>query len=149
MGAMGDAGAIICNNKKLFDKISRYRTHGSLKKHDHLPIGINSRLDTFQASILNKKISQIKNFNLRRIKIAKIYKKLLKDNPFIEIPKTRKKSYHTYHQFVIKVKKNRDLLIYFLNKKKIETTIHYPKMLINLKPYKVFKIGKDFRNCGL
>ena len=31
MGAMGDAGAIICNNKKLFDKISRYRNHGSLK----------------------------------------------------------------------------------------------------------------------
>ena len=90
MGAMGDAGAIICNNKKLFDKISRYRNHGSLKKHDHLTFGINSRLDTFQASILNKKIT-IKNFNLRRIKIAKIYKKLLKDNPFIEIPKTRKK----------------------------------------------------------
>ena len=51
MGAMGDAGAIICNNKKLFDKISRYRNHGSLKKHDHLTFGINSRLDTFQASI--------------------------------------------------------------------------------------------------
>ena len=41
MGAMGDAGAIICNNKKLFDKISRYR-NGSLKKHDHLTFGINS-----------------------------------------------------------------------------------------------------------
>ena len=46
-----NAGAIICNNKTLFDKISRYRNHGSLKKHDHLTFGINSRLDTFQASI--------------------------------------------------------------------------------------------------
>ena len=69
----------------------------------------------------------------------------MKDNPFIEIPKTRKKLPYL-SSICHKVKKNRFIDL-FLNKKKIETTIHYPKMLINLKPYKVFKIGKDFRNC--
>ena len=76
-----------------------------------------------------------------------MYKKLLKKNQYIETPKSRDKSFHTYHQFVIKVKRDRNLLIDFLKKKKIETAIHYPRMLINLKPYKVYKFGKDFSNC--
>ena len=148
IGAMGDAGAIICKNKNLYDRLKKYKNHGSLKKNDNETYGINSRLDTIQACILNKKISQIKKFNLRRIYFSKIYKELLRNNLSIELPINRKNGIHTYHQFVIKVKKDREALIKFLKKKNIETGIHYPKMLINLKPYRVFKVGGDFRNCS-
>ena len=63
------------------------------------------------------------------------------------MPINRKNGIHTYHQFVIKVKKDREALIKFLNKKNIEIGIHYPKMLVNLKPYRIFKNGNDLKNC--
>ncbi len=147
IGAIGDAGAIICNNKNLYNKLKKYKNNGSLEKNKHETLGINSRLDAIQACFLNKKISYTQKFNSKRIKISKMYKKLLKKNQYIETPMTRDKSVHTYHQFVVKVKRDRNLLIDFLKKRKIETAIHYPRMLINLKPYKVYKFGEDFSNC--
>lgn len=147
MGALGDAGAIICNNKNLYNRIKKYKNHGSLKKNHHETFGINSRLDNIQASILNKKIMKLEHFNKRRNQISKIYLNLLGANKHVELPSSRENCYHSYHQFVIKVKKNRAKLINFLSKKKIETGIHYPKMLINLKPYKKFKKKKEFSNC--
>ena len=71
----------------------------------------------------------------------------LKDNKNIELPNLRIKSKHTFHQYVIKVKKNRDRLIEYLTKKNIEVGIHYPKMVINLKPYKKNINKKEFKNC--
>lgn len=147
IGALGDAGAIICNNKKLYSQIKKYKNHGSLNKNENETFGINSRLDTIQACVLNRKIKKIKKFNSKRIYFSKIYKRFLQNNSFIQLPNNRQNGFHTYHQFVIKVKKNRNSLIKFLRKKNIETGIHYPKMLINLKPYRIFKNGSDFKNC--
>lgn len=148
MGAMGDAGAIICNNKKLFYDIKKYRNHGSLKKNEHETFGINSRLDTLQAIILNKKISYLQKQNNQRKKIALLYKKYLNKNSNIILPSIRNNSSHTYHQFVIKVKKDRKKFTNYLKKKGIDTNIHYPKMLISLKPYKKF-VGTDNYNYCL
>ena len=115
---MGDAGAIICNDKNLYNKLKKFKNHGSLKKNDNETYGINSRLDTIQACILNKKISRIKKFNLQRIYFSNLYKKLLRNNSSVELPINRKKNgIHTYHQFVIKVKKDREALIKFLKKR--------------------------------
>ena len=104
-------------------------------------------MDNIHAAFLNKKIKYLKKFNFKRNKIAKIYYSKLKDNENIELPHLRIKSKHTFHQFVIKVKKNRDKLIEHLTKKNIEIGIHYPKMVINLKPYKKNINKKEFKNC--
>lgn len=144
MGALGDAGAIICRSKILFESIKKYKNHGGLKKNEHEMFGINSRLDAVQAKILNQKMVKLKNFNSKRIKNSQIYYKLLAKNKFLDLPLVRKNCAHTFHQFVIKIKKNRYKLIKFLSNKGIQTTIHYPKLLINLKPYEIFKKKENF-----
>ena len=147
LGSIGDAGAIVCKKKNLYQLLKRYKNHGSIKKNIHETLGINSRMDSIHAAFLNKKIKYLKKFNSRRNKIAKIYYSKLKDNKNIELPNLRIKSKHTFHQYVIKVKKNRDRLIEYLTKKNIEVGIHYPKMVINLKPYKKNINKKEFKNC--
>jgi dTDP-4-amino-4,6-dideoxygalactose transaminase len=142
LGAFGDAGAIICKKKKIYNLIRKYRNHGSIKKNNHEVFGINSRLDTVQANILNEKLVKLKYFNYLRNINAKIYRKYLKNNNNIQLPLERKFSYHSYHQFVIKVNKKRDSLRDYLKIKKIETAIHYPKMLFNIRPFIKFK-GED------
>lgn len=148
LGALGDAGMIITNKKDIFNRIRQYKNHGSIKKNDHQTFGVNSRLDSIQAQVLNKKIKNLNILNEKRKKIAKSYYKELKKNKFIELPNIREFADHTFHQFVIKVKKNkyRFPLIKFLKSKGVETSIHYPKMLNNLRPYKVFGVNNDYES---
>ena len=147
LGSIGDAGAIICNKKQIYDFIIKYKNHGSLKKNNHKIFGLNSRMDNIHASFLTQKMKYLNNFNSKREKIAKKYNANLSRNKFISLPMKRKNSYHSYHQYVIKVNKSRNKLIDFLKKKKIDTSIHYPKMIINLLPYKKFARKRDFKNC--
>ena len=146
LGAFGDAGAVVTNNKNLHLKIKKFANHGSLKKNVHETFGVNSRLDELQALILNEKLNFLEIYNKKRFDVALKYFKLIKRNNLFELPKIREKTVHTFHQYVIKIKKNkRKQLIEFLKKRKIPTGLHYPKMIINLKPYKKFNINKkDF-----
>ena len=110
--------------------------HGGLKKNSHLIIGRNSRLDNLQAGILNIKLKQLKKWTYKRIKNAKLYENLLKKNNNISLPIVKNKnSKHVYHLFVIKAKK-RNSLINFLNKNKVQTNIHYPKILSEVPAFK-------------
>ena len=77
LGAMGDAGAIITNNKKLINLCIMHLRHGGKKKHEHLLEGLNSRLDGLQAAILNKKLKKIDYWNKKREFIAREYLKNL------------------------------------------------------------------------
>ncbi len=147
LGSIGDAGAIVCNKKKIYELIKRYRNHGSIKKNEHETFGINSRMDNIHALFLNKKLKFLKRFNLKRIYLTKLYQKKLHNNKDIELPVIRKNSVHTYHQYVIKVKRNRKGLINYLKNKNIETSIHYPKMVISLRPYRKNINMKEFKNC--
>jgi dTDP-4-amino-4,6-dideoxygalactose transaminase len=60
LGAYGDAGAIVTNDKKIYQIVKKIRSHGAIKKFNHEIIGTNSRLDTIQAAILNRKIKKNK-----------------------------------------------------------------------------------------
>ena len=103
LGAFGDAGAIICKDRKLYLKIKKFSNHGSLKKNEHDTFGVNSRLDQLQALILTEKLKYLEIFNKKRNYLAKKYFSYLKKNTLIELPNVRKNTYNTYHQFVIKV----------------------------------------------
>tara|TARA_Y100000294_G_C8524757_1_gene324410 strand:- start:31 stop:1164 length:1134 start_codon:yes stop_codon:yes gene_type:complete len=127
LSCYGDGGAIITNNSSLAKKISMIKNHGQTKKYFHNMIGMNSRLDTLQAAILNIKLKYLNKENLRRKKNASIYNKKL---PFIKgiiIPIKSNFSEHIYHQYTIRVKnKKRDLLKKRLSIKNISTFVYYP-----------------------
>ena len=75
LGCYGDGGAVTTKNKNFYNKLIKIRNLGSAIKHHHTELGINSRLDTIQASILNTKLKIIDKLNKSRIKIAENYKK--------------------------------------------------------------------------
>lgn len=128
LGAYGDAGCVLTQDRQLAEKIRRLANHGALKKDDHEIEGTNSRLDTLQAAILSVKVKYLQHWNQQRGNIANQYGSLLKDHPDIIIPAIRKNSVHTYHIYAIRTK-NRDALKQYLTEQGIETLIHYPQGL--------------------
>lgn len=134
LGAYGDAGCIITNDDELAVKCKMYARHGALQKHQHEMEGINSRLDGLQAAILSAKLPYILQWTEKRIANAALYNKHLSRITEIVLPKQRPASKHTYHLYVI-LAQNRDLLMQYLKDNGIETAIHYPTALPNLKAY--------------
>jgi dTDP-4-amino-4,6-dideoxygalactose transaminase len=134
LGAYGDAGAIITNDVEFATRCKMYARHGALKKHEHQIEGINSRLDGLQAAILSAKLPFIINWTSARIKCADIYNQLLSGINSIVLPKQRAHTMHSYHLYVIRAK-DRNGLAKYLKDKNIETAIHYPTALPNLKAY--------------
>ena len=102
LGAYGDGGIITTNNKKLYELIKKIRNLGSKKKFIHDHIGLNSRLDTIQAIILNKKIKNLSYLNKKRQKIAMIYNTRIKNKNIVKLKYSKS---CVYHQYVILVKK--------------------------------------------
>jgi len=133
----GDGGAIITNSNALAKKIRMIKNHGQLKKNVHEILGINSRLDTLQAAVLNIKLKYLKNENLKRKKNASIYNKKLALIKDIVLPSKYFFSDHIYHQYTIRVnKRKRDLLKKKLSIKNIPTFIYYPLPLHLQKAYR-------------
>jgi dTDP-4-amino-4,6-dideoxygalactose transaminase len=148
LGALGDAGAILTNDKDLLSKIKLLRNYGSVKKYNHEIIGINSRLDEIQASFLNIKLKYLRKWILKKRKIAKIYFKELKSIKRIKMlnPEIINKS--VLHIFPIRVLNNQRVqFIDYLNKNNIETNIHYPISINNQAPYRKFK--SKVLNCDI
>lgn len=134
LGAYGDAGAVVTNNDELAKKIRRFVNHGAVKKHSHSIEGINSRLDTIQAAVLNVKLKYIKEWNSMRRKKAEYYDKVLKDIEGIITPPKKDNIEHIYHIYCIRTKK-RDELLKYLKKNNVSTAIHYPVALPLMEAY--------------
>ena len=141
LGAFGDGGAIITNSKKIAEYCLRDKNHGALKKYDHLFSGRNSRLDTIQAGILNIKLRNYNKVITRRNYLAKIYLKELKKIAKIKLFVLKNKNQSAFNQFVIKTNQSDELKKY-LNNHNIETMIHYPYMLNELKFFPKVKLIK-------
>lgn len=149
LGAFGDAGCIVTDNKTLFKKALRFRNHGRApgEKYLHKQIGFNFRIDELQAAILDVKLKHLDKEISQKQKLAKEYKKLLSNIPQLTVLETAKDNLHSYHLFVVKTQK-RDQLARFLKTKGIETGIHYP-IPLHLQPaykYLGYKKG-DFPNA--
>lgn len=124
LGALGDAGAIITNNKELADKIHALGNYGSDYKYHHIYKGNNSRLDEMQASFLAAKLPHLNRMNEERRKIAKMYMNGIK-NPEVILPYVPEDMVPVWHIFGIRCKR-RDDLEKFLNVAGIGTNKHYP-----------------------
>ena len=96
LGCYGDGGMITTNKIKYYNKLIKMRNLGAKKKHEHDEIGVNSRLDTIQATLLNLKIKKLTKLNLKRKKIANYYKKNIKNDKISLIQYTKNSVYHQY-----------------------------------------------------
>ena len=135
LGAYGEGGAIVTNNKKLYEKAILFRNHGSKKRYVHESIGHNYRLNSIQGAVLNVKLKHINKKINQRIKLADIYYKKIKKHPYLSLPAINKDSKHVYHLFVIR-HKQRDKLMKYLLDNGIETSLHYPIPIHKQPAYK-------------
>ncbi len=122
LGAYGDGGAIFTNDDELAQKIKIYLNHGQTQRYKHKYIGINARLDTIQAAILNVKLKYLDDEILKREKIAQIYDENLKN---CIIPPKKLGFSSVWAQYSIRVK-NREKLMQNLQDQGIPTAVHYP-----------------------
>jgi dTDP-4-amino-4,6-dideoxygalactose transaminase len=134
LGAIGDGGAIITNDKSIADFCSKYRQYGWNAVRETEFCGINSRMDEIQASILNIKLKKLDAANKRRVEVANIYNKLI-NNPKIKKPIILDSTKHVFHLYVVKVEK-RDYVMKVLENSGVNCGIHYPKLVHQNSGYK-------------
>jgi len=134
LGAYGDGGMLVTNDKKLSEKIRMMRNHGSSPKEKYLNLvlGTNSRLDTLQAAILRVKLKYLPKWSKKRAEIASYYSKNLKGIGDIVTPLIASNRNHIFHQYTIRTKL-RDKLQKYLKEKEIPTMIYYP-LPLHLQP---------------
>ncbi len=124
LGGAGDGGMLVTDDDKLNDRLRSLRDHGARERYYHDEVGINSRLDAFQAAILLAKLPHLEAWNNKRKEIAGKYREALADLP-LELPYEERGNDHIYHQFVVRTEK-RDELKAYLDKEGIYTAIFYP-----------------------
>jgi len=127
LGCYGDGGALMTNDDTLAEKLRAICRHGSKERYHHQYIGLNSRLDTLQAAILQVKLKHLDEFIAARQKAAKFYTESLSEVKELVLPKNAPYSTHTYHQFTIKMDTNRrDNIRKYLSDKQIPSAVYYP-----------------------
>ena len=124
MGALGDAGAVTTNDKALADIIRCLANYGSSKKYVFDYIGRNSRLDEIQAAVLDVKLKYLDADNKLRRSVAKRYNEGIKNSKIV-LPVVKDWDAHVFHIFAIRCEQ-RDTLQEYLQKKGVQTLIHYP-----------------------
>ena len=123
LGALGDGGAIVTNDRALADRLRRLRNGGQTDRYHHREPGINSRLDEMQAAILRARLPRLRNWTERRRALAARYRSGLAGSP-VTVPPELDPG-HVYHLFVGRSGARRDLQAH-LAASGIETLIHYP-----------------------
>lgn len=143
LGCYGDGGAIFTNNDALATRIKMMANHGQSKKYQHDVIGVNSRLDTIQAAILDIKLKHLDEYCSARNKAADYYDQQLSLIEGIITPKRVSNSTHVFHQYTLKIKDGkRDVLKNFLQEKGIPTMVYYPIPLHFQKAYQSDRFPK-------
>lgn len=137
LGCYGDGGAIFTDNDELAEKMRAIANHGMVVRYHHDAIGVNSRLDSIQAAVLNAKLPHLDEYTERRQQAAEYYDKGFADNHHIITPGRTSYSTHVFHQYTIKLADAnlRDTLRNALTEKGIPSMIYYPVPLHLQKAY--------------
>ncbi len=144
LGAFGDGGAIFTKDEDLARTIRSIANHGMKAKYQYERIGVNSRLDSLQAAILEVKLKYFGKHLKARQAAANYYDVHLADIEGIKIPVRSTFSTHTFHQYTIKTKR-RDELQAFLKSKGIPSMVYYPQVFHLQEAYKYLGYKKgDF-----
>ncbi len=144
LGCYGDGGAIFTNDDDLAHIIRGIVNHGMYRRYYHDVVGVNSRLDSVQAVILNIKLKKLDEYNRKRQLAAQKYNEAFKDSDDIITPfiKTSCESLcdhctcHVFHQYTLRVlNTDRDALVEHLNANGIPCGVYYPVPLHQQKAY--------------
>ena len=147
LGCYGDGGAIFTNDDELAHKLRGIVNHGMYERYYHDEVGVNSRLDSLQATILRKKLPLLDGYNEARRKAADYYDEAFAENPNILTPKRAAYSTHVFHQYTLRILNGqRNELQKFLTEKEVPAMIYYPVALRKQKAYFQESDPKDFVN---
>src|SRR5690606_23349626 len=136
LGCYGDGGAIFTNDDKLAHVIRGIVNHGMYVRYHHDVVGVNSRLDSIQAGVLNAKLPKLDEYNKARQQAAKKYSELLKHPKIITPVVTGDEDSHVFHQYTLRIiDADRDALMQHLLDKNIPCAIYYPIPLHSQKAY--------------
>ena len=137
LGCFGDGGAVFTKDEQFANLLRMIANHGQKVKYEHEMIGVNSRLDTLQAAVLQVKLPYLTDFNARRNEIAQRYTEHLEALGGLNIPRNQNHSTHVFNQYtlVLESPEIRHSLKEFLHSQKIPTMVYYPIPLHKQKAY--------------
>jgi len=136
LGCFGDGGAIFTNNDELAANMRAIANHGMVVRYHHDLVGVNSRLDSVQAAVLEVKLKHLDEYNTARNSTADFYDKVFFKIDKLIIPARSTKSTHVFHQYTLKLNGvNRSELQKYLADKGIPAMIYYPVPLHLQKAY--------------
>lgn len=136
LGCYGDGGAIFTNDDELADRMTAIANHGCRVRYHHDEIGVNSRLDSIQAAILDAKLPHLDEYIAARQKAAAYYDKVFANCEQLLIPGRQPHSTHVFHQYTLRVVgADRDKLREGLAERGIPAMIYYPVPLHQQKAY--------------
>lgn len=137
LGCYGDGGAIFTNDDALAHTLRGIVNHGMYERYHHDVVGVNSRLDSVQAAVLDVKLKHLDAYNAARLKAANAYDKAFEGHDHIVTPfREGGTDNHVFHQYTLKVKGvDRDALVKHLNEKGIPCGVYYPIPLHLQKAY--------------
>jgi UDP-2-acetamido-2-deoxy-ribo-hexuluronate aminotransferase len=137
LGCYGDGGAIFTNDDDLAHTIRGIVNHGMYQRYHHDVVGVNSRLDSIQAAVLNAKLPRLDSYCNKRREAANKYDEAFKEQEHIIVPfRNGSDNNHVFHQYTLKiVGADRDALAQHLNEKGIPHGVYYPIPLHSQKAY--------------
>jgi dTDP-4-amino-4,6-dideoxygalactose transaminase len=124
LGALGDGGAVITNDRSLADRIRILRNGGQTDRYRHDTVGVNSRLDELQAAVLRARLPWLARWTARRRAIAARYRQALSSTAAVSLAPECDAG-HVYHLFVVRCRA-RVAVQTALAARGIETLVHYP-----------------------
>ena len=137
LGAYGDGGAIYTNDEELAGKLRKIANHGQTKRYYHGFVGVNSRLDSIQAAILDIKLQHLDDYAANRRRAADYYDEAFANVAALKTPVRHPKSTHVFHQYTLQVMDGkRDALQAHLKEEGIPCMIYYPVPLYEQEAYK-------------
>ena len=137
LGCYGDGGALFTNDDALAEKIAAIANHGCKVRYHHDEVGVNSRLDSLQAAILDVKLRHLDEFTAARNRAATYYDEVLGSDPRWLIPERQAHSTHVFHQYTLRMTGiDRDSVQQQLKEKGIPSMIYYPVPLHMQKAYR-------------
>jgi len=158
LGCYGDGGALFTNDDALAEELRQIVNHGMKIRYYHDTIGVNSRLDSIQAAILDVKLKHLDEYSGARRAAADHYDSKLGHHPNIKVPLRSVSSSHVFHQYTLQLQGgvDRDGLRDHLEAKGIPAMIYYPVPMHMQKAYQDprykqgdFPVTEELSRCVL
>ncbi|WP_442509812.1 DegT/DnrJ/EryC1/StrS family aminotransferase [Novipirellula sp. SH528] len=149
LGGMGDGGMITTNDAATADRLRLFASHGMRPRYYHQVVGINSRLDTFQAAVLRVKLRHLDKAVQDRRTNADRYSRLLSEANIVAadqivLPATDPNAFHVWNQFALRVGEGRrDALRSHLSERGIGSEVYYPVPMHEQQCFQNLKFDRD------